>query len=156
VAGVATSALLAVAGLAGCGGNDVHVDGFAVGSGDRAACRQLLSSLPAELDDQSRRTTTGSTYAAAWGDPAIVLRCGVAPPEGSAGDPCITRNGIGWTVPPGQADDLGADLVMTLAFRHPVVQVRVPASYRPNGPSAVMADLDAVVRGHTVAHGTCS
>ena len=154
MAGVVTSTLL-LAGLAGCGG-DVHVDGFTVVAGDRAACRRLLSALPAKVADQSRRTTTGSRYAAAWGDPAIVLRCGVAPAKGSAADPCITRNGIGWTVPPGEADDLGADLLMTLAFRTPVVQVRVPASYRPNGPSAVMADLDAVVRADTTAHGKCS
>jgi hypothetical protein len=153
VAGVATSALLAVAGLAGCGGNDVHVDGFAVGSRDRAACRQLLSSLPAELDDQSRRTTTGSTYAAAWGDPAIVLRCGVPLPAGFAGAPCITRNGIGWSVPADQADGRGTEIVMTLAFRTPVVQVRVPAHYRPNGPAEVMADLDGLVRARTTSTG---
>ncbi|MBW8752294.1 MAG: DUF3515 family protein [Propionibacteriales bacterium] len=156
MAGVVTSALLAVVGLAGCAGSNVHVDGFAVSSADRAACRQLLTTLPAKVDDQSRRTVTGSTYAAAWGDPAIVLRCGVSPPKGSAGDPCITRNGIGWTVPPAQADELGRDLVMTLAFRSPVIQVRVPATYRPNGPSAVMADLDRAVRTHTTAHGKCS
>jgi hypothetical protein len=150
------SALLAVLGLSGCAGSNVHVDGFAVSGADRAACRQLLTTLPAKVDDQSRRTVTGSTYAAAWGDPAIVLRCGVPLPKGAAGDPCITRNGIGWTVPPGQADQLGRDLVMTLAFRSPVVQVSVPATYRPNGPSAVMADLDSAVRTHTTAHGKCS
>jgi hypothetical protein len=156
VAGVVASSVVALLGLAGCGGNSVHVDGFAVSSADRAACRRLLTALPAKLADQPRRTTTGSTYAASWGDPAIVLRCGAAPPKSAAGDPCITRNGIGWTVPPAQADDLGRDLTMTLAFRVPVVQVLVPATYRPNGPSAVMADLDAAVRAHTTGHGHCS
>ena len=51
----------------------------------------------------------------------------------------VTLHGIGWSVPPGQVDDAGRDVVMTLAFRSPVVQVSLPAHYRPNGPSEVMA-----------------
>jgi len=85
-----------------------------------------------------------------------VLRCGVPLPKDFPSAPCITRNGIGWSVPLDQAEDSGKDAVMTLAFRTPVVQVSLPARYRPNGPSEVMADLDADVRAHTTGHGHCS
>ena len=154
MAGVVASlvALLAVA-LAACGGDGVRVDRFTVGAGETATCRTLLEALPTSVAEQPRRTVTGSAYAAAWGDPAIVLRCGVPLPADFAGAPCITRNGIGWSVPADQADGRGTEIVMTLAFRTPVVQVRVPAHYRPNGPAEVMADLDGLVRARTTSTG---
>ena len=148
--------LLALALVGGCGGDTVHVDRFAVSAAGHQSCQKLLSDLPEHVADQRRRTVDGSTFAAAWGDPAIVLRCGGSLPASFRGDPCFTRNGIGWSIPAGQADDLHRDLVMTLAFRSPVLQVRVPAHYRPNSPGDVMADLDRTVRAHTTAHGKCS
>lgn len=154
MAGVVAS-LVALLGatLAACGADGVHVDRFTPAGDQTAACRTLLEALPKSVADQPRRTVTGSSYAAAWGDPAIVLRCGVPLPADFAGAPCITRNGIGWSVPADQADGLGKEVVMTLAFRRPVVQVRVPAHYRPNGPAEVMADLDRVVRTRTTSTG---
>jgi len=145
--------LVALSVLSGCGGDAVHVDRFSVSAAGHSTCQRLLAALPDKVAGQSRRTVTGSTFAAAWGNPAIVLRCGVALPRDFAGSPCITRNGIGWSVPADQADDLTLDARMTLAFRTPVVQVRVPAHYRPNGPSEVMADLHAVVRARTESTG---
>ena len=139
--------------LSACGGGNVHVDRFGVSASGRSACAKLVAALPEKLADQARRTVTGSAYAAAWGDPAIVLRCGVSRPKSFRSDPCFTRNGIGWSIPGKQADDLGDDLVMTLAFRDPIVQVQLPAHYRPDGPSEVMADLDAVVRADTAPTG---
>ncbi|MGY2875484.1 hypothetical protein ACVW00_002674 [Marmoricola sp. URHA0025 HA25] len=156
MAGVVAHMLLAGLLLSACGSDAVSVDRFPVSAAGHAGCQRFLAALPGKLADQPRRTVTGSTYAAAWGDPVIVLRCGVALPKGFAGDPCFTRNGIGWSIPVAAADDLGRDLVMTLAFRSPVVQVRVPAHYRPDAPADVMADLDAAVRAHTTAHGKCT
>ena len=48
-----------------------------------AACATLLASVPAELDTGVRRrpVTGDATRTAAWGDPAITLRCGVALPD---------------------------------------------------------------------------
>ena len=148
---VALCALLVL--VAACGGNDVHVDEYAVDTSARDSCRAVLKGLPDKIAGQDRRTVSGSAYAAAWGDPAIVLRCGAALPQGFRGDPCITRNGLGWSLPLEQADDITRDATMTLAFREPVLQVRVPADYRPNGPSEVMADLDALVRARTTSTG---
>jgi hypothetical protein len=47
-------------------------------------CAQVISSLPLILDGQDLRRTTSkpaSGLIQAWGDPAIVLRCGVARPK---------------------------------------------------------------------------
>jgi hypothetical protein len=143
-------------GLAACGDGAVHVDRFQVTGPGHTTCQEFLAALPDELAGEHRRRVTGSTFAAAWGDPAIVLRCGVPLPEDFASSPCITRDGIGWSVPADQADRIDLDAVMTLAFRSPEVQVRVPRHYRPNGPSEVMADLDGVIRAHTTATGECT
>jgi hypothetical protein len=153
VAGVVALVAMPAVTLAACGGGGVHVARFQPAQDQAAACRTLLEELPTSVADQPRRTVTGSSYAAAWGDPAIVLRCGVPLPADFAGAPCITRNGIGWSVPPDQADGRGDEIEMTLAFRRPVVQVTVPAHYRPNGPAAVMADLDRLVRTRTTSTG---
>jgi hypothetical protein len=100
VAGVVALVAMPAVTLAGCGGGGVHVARFQPAQDQAAACRTLLEELPTSVADQPRRTVTGSSYAAAWGDPAIVLRCGVPLPADFAGAPCITRNGIGWSVPP--------------------------------------------------------
>lgn len=151
---VAVVAVVAAAlGLAGCGSDAVQVDRFPVSAAGHETCPKVLDALPDKVAGQHRRTVTGSTYAAAWGDPAIVLRCGGPLPKTFKGDPCITRNGIGWSVPQDEADDITLDATMTLAFRSPVLQVHVPATYRPNGPSEVMADLDPLVRTHTTSTG---
>ena len=161
MAGVVTSAaLLAVllAALAACGGDGVHVDGFAVASRDRAACRDLLRALPDGVADQSRRhDVTGSPYAAAWGDPAIVLRCGVGTPKGfDRFSRCQRADGVDWFVPESVIGDLGADAVMTTVGRSPAVEVTVPAQDRPAGTAAAMVDLAPVIKAHTTRTTPCT
>jgi hypothetical protein len=160
VAGVVVSAAVCaavLASLAGCGGDGtVAVPSFDLTAAGKTQCPGLIDDLPQHVADQARRTTTGSAYAAAWGDPAIVLRCGLTRPKDSTdSSPCLTRNGLGWTIPPAQLDELDADVDMTLVHRTVYLRVHVPAKYRPNGPSEVMADLDATVRAHTRAVGRC-
>ena len=50
-----------------------------------SACARLVAALPDELDvGVRRRPVTGdATRTAAWGDPAITLRCGVPLPDQS-------------------------------------------------------------------------
>lgn len=152
----ALMAALLTMGLAGCGSQDVHVSGFTMTSAGRAACGPLVAHLPAHVADQDRRTTTGSTYAAAWGDPAIVLRCGVPRPAGfDRSATCLTRNGVGWFVPPKQIADSGSALDMTLVKHQPRIRVHLPAHYRPYGPSEVMADLAKVIGRFTKTTGHC-
>jgi hypothetical protein len=152
VAGVA--ALLAVLALlvSGC---KVDVPQTKVSEADQAACRALVAALPGSVSDQKRRETTGNPLAAAWGDPAIVLRCGVGEPADY--DPlvgCQTVNGMDWYVPQKGMNDQDEDVVMTTYGREPAVEVRLPAQYRP--PVAAMVDLAAAIGKHTRVVKRCS
>jgi len=155
MAGVAV--LLGVALVAGCGGDGVAVDRFKVSADGQAHCRAFLDALPDKVADESRRTVTKSAYAAAWGDPAIVLRCGVGRPEGfDKFSQCQRADGIDWFVPDSVIDDLSAEAVMTTVGRTPAIEVRLPAHYRPAGSAAVMVDLAPVVKAHTRATTPCT
>ena len=62
------------------------------------ACKVLADNLPDRVDGQDRRPTTPASPAtAAWGDPPISLRCGVATPAGYSPDAqLVTINGVDW------------------------------------------------------------
>jgi hypothetical protein len=156
VAGVA--ALLAGAVLlAGCGGDGVRVDGYHLAAADRAACAALLDALPARVADQPHRKVTGSPYAAAWGDPAIVLRCGVGKPAGyDRFARCQRADGVDWFVPESTIADQSKDAVMTTIGRSPAVEVGLPAHYRPEGAAGAMVDLAAAIKAHTAEIAPCT
>ena len=144
-------ALLLVA--AGCG--TVDVPDTSVSASERKACESLVEALPDQVADQSSRDTSGNPLGAAWGDPAIVLRCGVGTPKGYdkfAG--CQTVNGLDWFVPTATIEDQEADVVLTTIGRTPAVEVTVPASYRP--PDAVMVDVAPAIKQHTRVTRRCS
>ena len=63
---------------AACGAVDVPAT--KVSAAEREACEELVAALPDSVSDQPRRDTEGNPLGAAWGDPAIVLRCGVGVP----------------------------------------------------------------------------
>lgn len=89
-------------------------------------CEQILASAPIRLLDALQRETSPATAAAiAWGDPPIVLVCGLdfdVPPDAQL----LEVNGTAWVV---ESSDDGT--VFTTADQQPTVQLRVPASYRP-------------------------
>jgi hypothetical protein len=150
VAGVVV--LLALA-TAACGAVDV-ADTSPSGPG-RKACESLVDALPDRVSDQSRRETSGNPLGAAWGDPAIVLRCGVGTPEGyDKFAACQTVNGLDWFVPTSTIEDQDADVVMTTIGRAPAVEVEVPSTYRP--PAAVMVDVGRAIKQHTRVTRRCS
>ena len=138
--------------LTGCG--TVDVPDTSVSVSQRKACESLVEALPDQVADQSSQETSGNPLSAAWGDPAIVLRCGVGTPEDYdkfAG--CQTVNGLDWFVPTSVISDQDADVVMTTIGRTPAVEVTVPASYRP--PDAVMVDVGRAVKQHTQVTRRC-
>jgi hypothetical protein len=133
----------------------VDVPDTEVSGAEREACTKLVDSLPDHVSDQEQRDTKGSSLAAAWGDPPIVLRCGVGRPAGyDRFSACQVVNGLGWFVPEQTIEDQGADVVMTTVGRDPAVEVKVPATYRP--PDAVMVDLGQAVKAHTRLVKPCS
>jgi uncharacterized protein DUF3515 len=153
VAGVvALLALLALL-LSGCGGG-IDLDDPKVSEAERTACTALVDALPHHVADQPMRETD-STLGAAWGDPAIVVRCGVGKPAGYdrfAG--CQTANGVDWFVPEKTVADQGADVVLTTIGRTPRVELFVPAERRP--PAAAMVDVAKAVKAHTRVVKRCS
>ena len=91
-----------------------------------ASCPALMSTLPLELSGQeSRRVKSDSPYAYAWGDPAIVLVCGVDRPAGYVtGVSAIQINGVQWYVDTSDPDTT----VWTTIDRPVYVQISLPAS----------------------------
>ena len=144
-------ALLAVGLLAGCtdgigadaDAGDVRIDSPTPRAPDRDACKRIVDRLPRTLADQPRRSITpADALGAAWGDPAIVLTCGVGVPEEfDEFSTCVEANGVDWFVPAAQVKDDSLDVTFSTAGYHPVVELRVPASYRPEGGAAALAEL---------------
>jgi hypothetical protein len=90
------------------------------------ACPVLMGQLPLELAGETSRLVDSDTpYAYAWGDPAIVLVCGVDPPAGYVvGASTLVISGVEWFV-----DDTDPDVVVwTTVDRNVPVQVSVPTS----------------------------
>jgi hypothetical protein len=91
-----------------------------------ASCPALMSTLPLELTgEESRRVRSDSPYAYAWGDPPIVLICGVDPPAGYVvGVSAIQINGVQWYVDTSDPDTT----VWTTVDRPVYVQISLPSS----------------------------
>jgi len=109
--------------LVGCSSDEVPA---AEPPADQArACRTLVSALPSRVDgdlDSGR-----SQYAAAWGDPQIVLKCGVAVPSGyEKTSEMIAVNGVAWF-----GEEQPEGYLFTAVGRTPLVEVYVPDSHQP-------------------------
>jgi hypothetical protein len=113
---------------------------------DARACAALLRALPARVADQSRREVDpGGGYAAAWGDPAVELRCGVPQPAGfDRFSTCQVANGVGWFIPEKQQTGRPVAVTMTTIGRAEYVEVRIPADYFP--PATTMVDLAPAIK----------
>jgi hypothetical protein len=70
----------------------------ALSAGAQKACQELVSALPTDLGDlPARPVDSPSPYVAAWGEPAVTLRCGVArPPSFLATAEVQVINGVTW------------------------------------------------------------
>lgn len=117
------------------------VYGFAVsGSGDGSVavpvpdartagyCRALHDALPDRLQGLPRNDPSpGSELVAGWGDPAIVLRCGV--PRPAADDDPNTSGmdvqGVGWSLETGSR----GSVVLTTTLRQVYVELRLPKKW---------------------------
>jgi hypothetical protein len=85
-----------------------------------------MSTLPVELSGkESRRVKSDSPYAYAWGDPAVVLICGVDRPAGYlVGVSAIQINGVQWYVDTHDPNTT----VWTTVDRPVYVQISLPSS----------------------------
>jgi hypothetical protein len=132
-------ALTAALVLAACsGGDSVKVAAPAATGSTAKQCAALRAALPAVLQGHKPRgTTPKSPNTAAWGSPAIVLRCGVGTPgvldpHSAAYDPAYARhnvaeiNGLCWSSE--QTADGG--FVFTTVKQQAYVEVTVPPAYQ--------------------------
>ena len=91
-------------------------------------CERLVDRLPAEIDTDVRLVERADDTAV-WGDPAIVLRCGVPRPQGwRVGVVPAEINGVAWYFRPA-----GAVVEWTAVDRGTYVTVTVPAEYEGQG-----------------------
>ncbi len=122
----------------------------------RGVCEDLVADLPDTVADLERRDVEppGAT-GAAWGDPAIVLTCGVGRPRDyDPANGCTTVNEVDWYIPFPQLDANGEqDLTMTTIKRDVAVRVVLPGEHWP--PATTLADLSPAITEHTRAMGRC-
>ncbi|MFB9314110.1 DUF3515 domain-containing protein [Nocardioides plantarum] len=142
----------------------VEIRSYDLSATDRAACQAFVDDLPDSLADQDRvDVRPDDALGAAYGDPAIVVTCGVPVPDGfDQTSRCDEVNGIGWYIPDGSDNDRSVDLRLAAAGFRPVVEVVVPADLRPSArnlgddtTAAVLATLAPIVGKHLRQEQRC-
>lgn len=102
-------------------------------AGTVSTCAQVISALPLTLAGQEiRRTesTPASPSIVAWGDPAIVLRCGVARPKSLiAGSSASYFSATGQDGPYYDVTTSGGANVYTTVDRSVYIDVKIPTKY---------------------------
>lgn len=105
-------------------------------------CTALNAALPSSVSYQVRQNTEPqSPLTAAWGNPAITLRCGVQQPAGlQPTSQLLTVNEVDWL-----DEQRSAGYVFTTVGRAAYIEVAVPSQYSPE--TNVLVDLaDAIKR----------
>jgi len=148
--------------LSGCGSAPIEVDAPDLSAAEARACRDLVADLPDTMAGLERRDVTGDTaYAAAWGDPAIVLVCGVRDPaDRTDTSTCVEVGKTGWYVPDDVLaatvdGDETADVPTTELNYRPRVALYIPGGYRPEGFSDSIATVGPLIERHLRKTGSC-
>ncbi|MET7480341.1 DUF3515 domain-containing protein [Streptomyces sp. NPDC005648] len=125
----------------GCSSADDTVSAAVPSPGAKVSelCKGLDKALPSKVDGQDRRDPTpASALTAGWGNPAIILRCGVERPA-KMSDPeadGVEVNGVGWLLEK-QGD---GSFRFTTTLRKAYVEVTIPKSRTGDG-MAPLVDL---------------
>ncbi len=112
-------------------------------------CARVMAAAPEEVAGGARRETTAQS-ALAWGDPAVVLRCGVASPGPSADCLGVETDGavVDWI------RTTGSDATTFTAYgRDPSIEVAVPAELAAD-PAQPLVVLNAVAPAAEVVPAT--
>jgi len=137
------TALAALAALGAAGGcaTEVQVEPPHASARVAELCGALHDRLPAKLHGDERRTVTPeSDLTAAWGDPALALRCGVPRPAALRPDSQLGDiNGLSWLPEPE-----GAPTRFTLLGRDAYVEVTVPRTVKL--PGEVLSELSPALK----------
>lgn len=105
-------------------------------NGSSEYCTELSQSLPVEIAGELLRATTASeSGVTAWGDPAIVLRCGVEEPMSlQPTSQLLSVNGVDWL-----PEELTQGQRFTTINTKEFVEVNIPANYESS--SGILVDL---------------
>jgi hypothetical protein len=129
--------------LAGCGSSSaVEVAPVATASpAVQDICRQVVAALPDKVDNlRRRRTAPDNTLTAAWGNPPVLFRCGVAKPAGVTMTSMLAGiNGIYWFIDETQP----GVRIWTAIGRRVNVEMRIPTQHDP--PQGPLVDIAAAI-----------
>ena len=126
--------------LSGCS-YGILVDAYPTTPNTSKDCDALYADLPNRVADEKRRDVK-DTIAAAWGDPEIILRCGVEKPTAlTRSSRCDTVDGVGWF-----SEDTADGFLFTTIGRKYFISVEVPGDYDP--PADALVDLAKSVKKH--------
>ncbi|MGB3828462.1 MAG: hypothetical protein WA962_06750 [Ornithinimicrobium sp.] len=113
------------------------------------ACATVAQGWPDTVGGQPARVTAAdSVTVAAWGDPAIISRCG-APILGPTTDQCLDIAGVDWVAV--QLDD---GVRFTTFGRDPALEVLVPDAYTPE--ALLMPAFSPAAKSVEQTLGECS
>ena len=129
--------------LAGCSGTP-EIESVDLDADATSACEDLLDALPDTLAGLDRvDVEPEGALGAAWGDPAVVLTCGTEAPEYDETWECEVALGVGWLASPDQldADQQDEDVTVWAVTHDPLVSLKIPSDYRPDGVSEALAEL---------------
>jgi hypothetical protein len=132
--------------VSGCGQPVVEVSDVPAPEGQEAReCAELTADLPQKIgeDLEKREVKPASPLLAAWGKPAVVLRCGVGTPATyRPGADLTIVNNIGWF-----GDERADDVVYTTVTREPRVALALPKVHESS--FEVLVDLSDTLAEHT-------
>lgn len=118
-----TAAALAAIALAGCSST---VETAKPDKASDPACARAAKKWPKTVaQGETREVSVDSPAVRAWGDPAIIARCGLTSP-GPTTDQCIDASGVDWV-----ARDLKDGKAFVTYGREPAIEVLVPKDYAP-------------------------
>jgi hypothetical protein len=142
--GLPALALLIAA--AGCSSADDSASAAVPSPGAKGAalCRALDRVLPSQVDEQDRRDPEpASALTAGWGNPAIILRCGVPRPAAMSSTEAdgVEVDGVGWLL----EEQPDGSFRFTTTLRKAYVEVSIPKARTGDG-MAPLVDLAPAVR----------
>lgn len=137
---VLTTTLILLTSLVACGPAKVAVPLPTPDAATSTLCNQLIDGLPNQVVSQDQRQVADDKkLTAAWGNPAITLRCGVGRPSGFTPESSIIAiNGVDWF-----AEQLTAGWRFTSTNTNMYIEVNVPGKYSPE--ANVLTDLSTAL-----------
>lgn len=118
---LSAAALAATVLLVGCGADAVSVT--PAPNHANPLCAKVARHWPTTVSGEKKRAvSTADGTEAAWGDPAIIARCGV--PSPGPNTDCVNVSGVDWVL-----NELSDGVSLVTFGRDPAIQVLVPKHY---------------------------